>query len=113
MSQIQANKADNKAIKELRAKYPAANIPTEIDEKDKAFYHILCCFISITRGTNVEFKHRIVTTNERDYNNQVAKGIFNNASYLCDEIHILHDPMEYAKEEAAKEAKKDKTKDKE
>jgi len=112
MSQITANKADSKAIKELRVKFPSANIPTEIDEKDSAYYHILCCFINITRGTNIEFKHRVVTTTERDYNNQVANKIFNNASYLCDEIHILHDPMEYAKTEAERIAKEKADKDK-
>jgi hypothetical protein len=113
MSKVQANKSDSKGIKELRSKFPNANIPTEIEENDKGYYNILCCFISITRGTNVEFNHRVVTTTEKDYNNQVSKGIFNNASYLCDEIHILHDPMQYEKEQAelaAKEAADKKVK---
>ena len=110
MSKIQGNKSDSKAIKELIAKFPNYSIQTDIEEGDAHFYHILACSVSVGRGTNVELKTRIITTSELDYNNQVAKKIFNPSSYLCDEIHILHDPMQYAKDMAAekKAAKKEK-----
>ena len=105
MIKIQGNKSQTKAITELIAKFPQANIQTEINESDAKFYHILCCSVSITRGTNVELKHRVVQTSEHDYNKQTAMGILNAQSYLCDEIHILHDPIAYEKEKAPKKTK--------
>jgi hypothetical protein len=108
MSKIQGNKSQTKAITELIAKFPQASIKTEINEADAHFYHILACSVSITRGTNVELKYRIVTTSERDYNKQQSMGIFNAQSYLCDEIHLLHDPILYAKEQQPKATRKPK-----
>lgn len=110
MSKIQANKAGSKAIQELQARFPKTQLPTEINETSKHCYNILACRVELTGGTNFKLDYRIITTTQSDYNKQVAQGVFNASSYLADEIHILHDPIQYEKDmkEAEKAAKKAK-----